>query len=255
MKDAYSFHASEKDAEDYYKQMIDAYNKIFSRCQIKTIMVEASSGSIGGSKSNEFMMGAKTGEDKIIVCEKCNWAANVEVAKERNCPKCNGPAKEKTAIEVGHIFQLGDKYSKTMGALFVDKDDKRKPIIMGCYGIGIGRLMAAIVEANFDDKGIIWPENIAPYKVYLIDLTNSSEGEKLYQQLQKEKIEVLFDDRDESAGVKFTDADLIGIPQRLVLSPKTIKNSEIEIKKRGEEKAKTIKIEDLLEKIKEQNES
>ena len=232
MKDAYSFHSKEEDFNQYYQKVTEAYQKIFKRVGINARMVEANSGSIGGNKSNEFMLLSETGEDKVYLCGGCDWAANAElVTNIKKCPACGGEIKQSNAIEIAHIFMLGDLYSKKMAAAFTDTDGKNKHFIMGCYGIGIGRLMAAIVEANHDEAGIIWPESIAPANVYLAEL-KSGEGKRVCDELIKEGIEVLYDDRDVSAGVKFSDADLLGIPFRLVVSEKT--GDKIEIKKRGD---------------------
>jgi len=154
---------------------------------------------------------------------------------------------EKNGIEVGHVFQLGYHYSKKMkGANFTDKDGKEKPFYMGCYGIGLGRTMATIVEAHHDDKGIIWPEEVAPFRVHLISLNKAEVADKVYEELTKNNIEVLYDDRDLSAGEKFADADLIGLPIRLVISAKTLKEDSVELKKRNEDKTKLLKIDQII---------
>ncbi len=251
MKDAYSFHADEEDFNQYYKKVIGAYHKIYKRCGLTAKMVEAHSGSIGGEKSNEFMILAKEGEDEIVMCEKCDWAANAEVAKDtKNCPSCSGKVKKANAIEAGHIFMLGDLYSKKMGANFVDKEGNKKPIIMGCYGIGIGRLVATIAEVLNDEKGIIWPKSVAPYDVHLVSLDENEKADKVYQDLVDAGLTVLYDDRKESAGVKFSDADLIGIPDRVTVSKKTISQDSVEIKKRDADKEELVKLEDLANRLK-----
>ena len=247
MKDAYSFHKNEDDLMKYYAKMSEAYRKIFKRVGVEIKIVEAHSGSIGGKKSQEFMLLSKTGEDKVYLCGACDWAANAELVTDINdCPACGGEIKWLNAIEVGHIFILSDLYSKKMGALFTDTDGKQKPFIMGTYGIGIGRLMAAVVEANHDEYGIIWPENIAPFKVYLVELVNGK-GKEIYEKFSKEGIEVLYDDRDTSAGVKFSDADLLGIPYRIVVSEKT--KGDVEIKKRGEKESRVISLDKAIEEL------
>jgi len=247
MKDAYSFHATEEDFNQYYQKVTEAYQKIFKRVGINTRIVEAHSGSIGGNKSNEFMLLSETGEDKVYLCGGCDWAANVELVTDiKKCPACGGEIKQSNAIEIAHIFMLGDLYSKEMGATFTDTDGKNKHFIMGCYGIGIGRLMAAIVEANHDEYGIIWPENIAPFKVYLAEL-KSGEGKKVYDELKNKGIEVLYDDRKVTAGVKFSDVDLLGIPWRLVISEKT--KSDVEIKKRSPKESRVISLDKAIEEL------
>ena len=154
------------------------------------------------------------------------------------------------AIEVGNIFQLGQYYSKLMNATFTDKKGKDQYYYMGCYGIGVDRTLATIVEAHHDAKGIIWPEAIAPFKVHLIDLGQKETAARIYQDMTEKGIEVLYDDReDKSAGEKFADADLIGIPYRVVVSEKTLKDNSVEIKKREESEVKLVKISSLTEKF------
>ena len=238
MKDLYSFHAQESDLKDFYEKVKEAYIKIYQRCGLQVKEVEADSGSIGGSLSHEFMLLAETGEDRILICSECGFAANVEkVGEIKDCPKCKSKLAEKNCIEAGHAFYLGAKYSQVMKANFIDKDGKIKPIYMGCYGIGLGRLMAAIVEVFHDDKGIIWPKTVAPFQVHLIAIEDKAgkvrtQAEKIYQDCQKAQIEILYDDRLKSPGEKFADADLLGIPIRLVISEKTLADNKVEIKER-----------------------
>ena len=387
MKDAYSFDADEAGAEKSYEKMFTAYNNIFRRCGLKYRPVEADSGSIGGSFSHEFMVMAESGEDAIVFCEKCNYAANLEKAeiarpekmaisekewlpmesietpnmrtieevssflnvspqqivktlifnadgkpcailirgdqevneiKVKNylgaaeveladdemimkatgaprgfagavgikskviadysimnlvnmvtgankedhhlknvnvgrdfqvesfadlrvsepgdaCPRCTGAIKFVRGIEVGHIFKLGTKYSKAMKAVYLDKDGKEKTMIMGCYGIGIGRTVAACIEQNFDDNGIIWPMSLAPYTTIITPVNINEKdvmkaSENIYSELVACGVEVILDDRDERAGVKFKDADLIGIPLRIVVGPKNLAQGHVELK-------------------------
>jgi prolyl-tRNA synthetase len=400
MKDLYSFDADEAGLDESYSKMTQAYNNIFTRCGLPAVMVEADSGAIGGKASHEFMLVAESGEDQIIYCASCGYAANAEKAtsvknpgreekplpveevstpglktieevasfigvdadqtlksvfyiadgelvfivirgdlevneiklknlvkctelhmateeetrtaglvegyasaidlkgvriiaddsiklgsnfiaganKEdahlRNvnyprdfrvdiisdialacaghaCPKCREKLLAERGIEVGHVFKLGTFLSERLGATYLDKDGNSKPIIMGCYGIGVGRLLAAAVEQNHDDKGILWPLPIAPYKVYLCalkieDPTVASAAEKLYSDLTNAGIEVLFDDREESPGVKFNDADLIGIPLRIVISSRTLKNNSVELKWRKEAQAQILSLDGLI---------
>jgi prolyl-tRNA synthetase len=249
MKDLYSFHTSEEDLDKYYQKVVEAYHNIYKRCQLKSIAVEASSGSIGGTSSHEFMILADSGEDKILVCEKKDWGINLEIGRGQNkCPLCGGKLELKNAIEAGHTFKLGTLYSQKMGANFMDKDGRQKPIVMGCYGIGLQRLMATIVEVHHDEFGIIWPKSVAPYDVHLVGLDLEDKkvaklAEEVYQKLIKAKIEVLYDDRLESAGVKLKDADLIGIPVRLVVSQKT--REKIEYKGRAEKSVKFLTIKQI----------
>jgi prolyl-tRNA synthetase len=173
------------------------------------------------------------------------------------CTKCNGELLAQQGIEVGHIFKLGIFLSERLGASFLDQDGISRPIIMGCYGIGVGRLLAAAVEQNHDEKGIIWPLAIAPYQIYLCALNMDNPdvaeaAERLYHDLGNANLEVLFDDREESAGVKFNDADLVGIPLRLTISPRTLKNQSVEIKWRREKQSELLPLQqELTDKIKE----
>ena len=395
MKDAYSFDADEAGAEISYEKMFAAYNKIFRRCGLQFRPVEADSGSIGGKYSHEFMVMAESGEDAMVFCEKCSYAANLEkaevakpekknvqekdwlplenihtpnmrtieevssflkvrpqdiiktlifnadgralavlirgdqevneikvknylgaaeleladdemikkatgaprgfagavkiktrviadysimnminfvtgankedyhlknvnivrdfsvesfadlriVEEKDSCPRCGGNIQFARGIEVGHVFKLGTKYSKAMKAAYLDKDGQEKIMIMGCYGIGIGRTVAACIEQNYDKDGIIWPVPLAPYHVIITPVNVNEKNifkaaENLYISMLAEGIEVIFDDRDERAGVKFKDADLIGIPFRVVIGQKNLSqgNVELKIRKTGENK-------------------
>ena len=256
MKDLYSFHTFEKEAIAFYEKVKQSYLKIFERCGLEAVVVEAESGTIGGSLSHEFMIMAETGEDKIVVCSKCKYGANIEKAGNiKKCPQCQGNLEKKNCIEVGHTFYLGTKYSQAMSAKFIDQKGQEKPIVMGCYGIGLGRLMAAIVEAFHDEKGIIWPEAVAPFQVHLLTLSEDKKiketADRLYNILLKGKIEVLYDDRnDKSAGQKFAEADLMGMPIRLVVSQKTIVEDAVEVKRRNEERVELVKIDKIYNYVK-----
>jgi len=405
MKDLYSFDVDEDGLDVSYQKMLQAYRNIYGRCELPVLLVEADSGAIGGKDSHEFMLIAETGEDEVIYCEKCNYAANADkavsvkrkigpeeplsleevatpgmktieglanflnipkdhtlkavfyaadgqvvfavirgdldvnevklqrllkctdlhlateaevstagisagyaspmglkgikivaddsvtgdinfvaggnkpdthiknvnyprdfkadivadIARARDgdaCPKCGGKLKSMPGIEIGHIFKLGTFLSTALGANFINESGNSHPIIMGCYGIGLGRLLAAVVEHYHDDKGIIWPLSIAPYQVYLCPLyredTNVVEvAEKLYRELQSAGLEVLFDDREESPGVKFNDADLLGIPLRVTVSPRTLQNNNVEMKWRAEKEAQLVLLDEAAAKIKE----
>ncbi|MEE9911195.1 MAG: proline--tRNA ligase [Deltaproteobacteria bacterium] len=406
MKDAYSFDADEAGAEKSYEKMFAAYNKIFRRCGLKYRPVEADSGSIGGSYSHEFMVMAESGEDAIVFCEKCSYAANLEKAEiarpektaapgndwlpmervetpdvrtieevsaflkvssgqivktlifaadgnpcavlirgdqevneikvknylgaaeleladdemimkatgaprgfagavgikvrviadysimnltnmvtganEENyhlqnvnigrdfqvesfadlrvavpgdaCPRCAGAVKFVRGIEVGHVFKLGTKYSKAMKAVYLDRDGKEKTMIMGCYGIGIGRTVAACIEQNFDENGIIWPMPLAPYTVIVTPVNINEKdvmkaAEDIYAELQACGVDAILDDRDERAGVKFKDADLIGIPLRVVVGPKNLKEGHVELKARRTGESKLYAVGDVVGEI------
>lgn len=243
MKDAYSFDANETIFKDTYRQMWQTYEQIFNRLGLKTVVVEADNGYIGGDYCHEFVVEAKNGESKFFTTDDGQEHIHEDLITKRKLDK--NRLTPKAGIEVGNIFQLGYHYTKLMkGATFVDKDGQEKPFYMGCYGIGLGRTMAAIVEVHNDDKGIIWPSSIAPYLVHLVGLnleqeTVRQQADNAYQNLTKQGIEVLYDDRtDVNAGAKFADADLIGIPYRLVVSAKT--GSQVEIKKRSQTESKLV---------------
>jgi len=246
MKDMYSFHRDEKDLYRFYDLVRDAYLKIFKRCGLQAIYTLAAGGDFTTNLTHEFQVVSDIGEDTIYVCQKCGYAENKEISKLKDgdkCSKCDGNVKEERAIEVGNIFPYGTKYSEAFNTQFTDENGEKKFVVSGAYGIGISRLMGVIVEKFNDENGIIWPESVAPFEVHLLALTGV-DGAKVYQDLQHEGIEVLYDDREVSAGQKFAEADLIGIPWRAVVSPK-LGNAKVEIKKRGEKEAKIINIHEL----------
>ena len=403
MKDAYSLDMNEEGLDISYNNMVNAYKKIYSRCSLPVVMIEADSGAIGGRESNEFVLITDSGEDTILQCTQCSYAANMEKAKLskpqnakedlltlkevstpeiktinalakflniptsktlksmfyivdgdvlcaairgdleineiklRNylkakevrtatlkeldsigltagsaspvgvegirvivddsvemganfvagankhdyhlintnyprdfqaeatldiamatsgskCPNCNALMKADRGIEVGHVFKLGTHYSEVLGAYYSDINGNQQPIVMGCYGIGVGRLLAAIIEQHHDDKGIIFPKSIAPYQVCITalnmqDSSVSNYANTLYENLQDNNIEVLFDDRLESPGAKLNDADIMGIPLRIVVSQRNIKQQLIEIKFRSEADASTIPIDQAIDQI------
>ena len=394
MKDLYSFDVDAEGLEVSYRKMVDAYRTIFERCGLPTIAVEADSGAIGGKESHEFILLAERGEDTVIHCSSCDYAANQErassvkealpqeeplplepvptpgaktieavagllgvpkaktykavfyaadaevilvairgdlevnetklknllkandvrladdgevkaagltpgytspvgvegvrtVADEsiatganfvagankpdthyknanyprdfavdvvadianaeagHGCPRCGSELRASRGIEVGHVFKIGTVYSEALGAYYLDRDGERRPIVMGSYGIGVGRLLAAAIEQNHDDKGIIWPAPIAPFQVHVVALGGdkpeiAAEAERLYTELEQAGLEVLLDDRDESAGVKFNDADLLGMPVRLTVSPRNVKQGQVELKRRAEAEASLV---------------
>jgi prolyl-tRNA synthetase len=405
MKDLYSFDADEAGLNQSYDKMLQAYQNIYARCGLPTLLVEADSGAIGGKDSHEFMVIAESGEDEIIYCSHCQYAANVDKAQSvkskveggkplpleevatpgaasieevasflkmpqshtlkavfyvadgklifvvirgdidvnevklknvldcfelrlateteiidadivagaaspigisgikvvaddsitsgtnfvagankpethlRNvnyprdfsvdivadvakahagdgCPRCDGKLLSTHGIEVGHVFKLGTFISEKLGAQFIGAKGVLQPIVMGCYGIGLGRLLAAAVEQNHDDKGTIWPLPIAPYHIYLCPLYRedskvSEVTENLYGKLEAEGLEVLFDDRQESPGVKFNDADLLGIPIRVTISPRTLETNSVEIKERSEKEPQLVPLEKIAARLKE----
>ena len=344
MKDAYSFDVSWEAADVSYQAMYDAYVRIFKRCGLRTKVVEADTGAMGGNFSHEFMVLADSGEDGIVECESCSYAANLEraerltpktdatstdkmpevvatpgmrtieevsatgapvgfvgpvglkipiyadvelktprvsatganaadshlvnvllgrdfqvteffdlvIAKEGDaCPRCGTRMREKRGIEVGHVFKLGTKYSKAFDAGFLDAEGNRQIIVMGCYGIGVTRTLQAVIEQSYDENGIIWPMSIAPYQVsVVVPNTGHAESvkvaEELIQKLEALGIDVLFDDRDERPGVKFKDADLMGLPIRAVISERSLAEGKVEVKRRTEKDKAMIPVSDAV---------
>jgi prolyl-tRNA synthetase len=403
MMDLYSFDTDEAGLDIAYEGMVEAYQKIFDRCGLETMLVDADSGAIGGKDSREFMAITESGEDEIIYCTACDYAGNVEKAvsvkskidngeplpleevatpgmgtieevagflniphshtlkavfyvadgemvfvvirgdldvneiklnnilkatelrmatepevieagivagaaspvglkgfrviaddsvnsgtnfvaggnkpdthvKNVNyprdfradivadiataragdqCPGCGADFVSARGIELGHIFKLGTIYSENFDAYFIDENGESRPDIMGCYGLGLGRTMAAVIEGNHDDKGIIWPVSIAPYHIYICPLYRegtavSEEAEKLYEELVAAGFEVLIDDREESPGVKFNDADLLGIPFRITVSQRTLEKNGVEFKKRSEKESEIVPLSEIVEKL------
>lgn len=249
MKDLYSFHASQEDLDSYYKKMIKAYVRVFKRCGIgkETHLALASGGSFS-KYSHEFQTVTGAGEDLIYFCRKCKTVINKELKVEK-CPDCQSSEfDEKKAVETGNIFKLGTKYSAPFELKFKDKDGLEKLVIMGCYGIGISRLMGAVVEINNDNKGIIWPKEISPFDIHLIQI--ESDARKIYKALQKKGLDVLYDDRsDISVGQKLAESDLIGISIRIIVSKRTLEKNSVEIKFRNNLKPELIKISRLFEKL------
>lgn len=243
MKDAYSFHETEEDLKKYYARCLQAYYKIFKRIGLKNVIdVKSDNGDMGGSMSHEFMLINEIGEDTIYTC-KCGFRANKETIKDDSklCPECKKELTETRGIEIGNIFQLGDKYSKSMNLFYTNREGKKLNPIMGCYGIGIGRAMASVLEESADDNGPVWNIETAPFNVHLITMSDktgavSKIANDIYQKLLENNIEVLFDDRDVRAGEKFADADLIAAPIRLIVSSKNLEKNVIEVKYRTNNK-------------------
>ena len=405
MKDAYSFDTNQEGMRLSYQAMSEAYGNIYKRCGLQPITAEADSGAIGGKYSHEFIVLTDSGEDTVVLCDTCGYAANTEraafaktarneespqvledvhtpgiktiqeladflhvptdktlkvvfyvagkelvvavirgdleineiklqntlavhdmrqatpeeveaaglvpgsaspiglsgaktvgddsirlgsnlaagankpeyhvlnvnyprdfdvdtiadIALARDgypCPNCDGRLAMRRGIEVGHVFDLGTRYSKAFGAIFPDKDAVHRPIVMGCYGIGVGRLLAAVLEMHHDEKGIVFPPSVAPYDVWLMGLNMENEEvarvtEELYQALQEKGVQVLLDDRTESAGVKFNDADLLGLPVRVVVSPRNLRQNAIEVKRRSDPEAVMVPRDEAIERVRE----
>jgi prolyl-tRNA synthetase len=244
MKDAYSFDKDEAGLDKNYQAVYEAYKRIFKRCGLEFLTVEADPGVMGGDVSHEFMVPAGDGEDIVLSCPKCNSIKTYKEGQKDSCAKCNSKLNRINTIEVGHIFKLGIKYSKVLGANFLDAEGKQRPIIMGCYGIGVSRLISAIIEQNHDKDGIIWPKEISPYQVVVLplDVTDKKimqSANDLYNDLEEKDVEALLDDRDERAGVKFKDADLLGISLQLIIGKESLEKNTVELKVRCNHK-KTI---------------
>src|SRR3989339_92414 len=250
MKDLYSFHKDEEDFSDFYEKSKQAYLNIFEKCGLNAVIAEADGGVFTDKYSHEFQVFTENGEDIIFSCETCGLHRNSEIVKEEKCPQCGGGMVKNKAIEVGNIFPLETRFSDAFGFSYLDKDGKEQPVLMGCYGIGPSRVMGSIVEVNHDEKGIIWPESVAPYSVHLVSLCKESadikKADELYETLTKQGVEVLYDDREgATAGQKFADSDLVGLPKRVVISPKTLAEDSVEIKERSSDKVEIIKIKEL----------
>lgn len=258
MKDCYSFHTTREDAEKTYARMKHAYETIFTRLGIRFLTVQADPGLIGGSLSHEFIMPAQSGEDTILHCESCKSAMAAFLAdgmpQKPNCPGCGKTQSKLTGMEIGHIFFLGTKYSSKMGAEFLDADGSRKPIEMGCYGIGVSRLISAIVEASHDEKGMIWPKSCAPYRALVISTMMDkpdvvAASERVYSDLSKAlQGDCLYDDRPARAGVKFNDADLVGIPVRVVLG-RGVAQGSAEIQERQGAATRTVPLDRVVDEV------
>jgi len=256
MKDAYSFHATTEDMEREFALMEETYKKIFTRLGLDFKVVEADSGAIGGAGSKEFMVLADSGEDTIMVCDSCDFGANVEVVAEdeKVCPKCAGALSQTKGIEAGHIFQLGTTYSEAMKAEFLNENQKLEPFVMGTYGIGVSRLLAGIIEQNHDEKGCVWTKESAPFSVDIIVAKAKKEdqmevAEKLYSELQAKGVDVLLDDRADKKtgfGVKVKDFELIGLPYAVVIG-NAIAEGNVELITRDGLNKETVSLDSIVE--------
>lgn len=279
MKDNYSFDIDEAGARHSYNAMFIAYLRTFARMGLKAIPMRADTGPIGGDLSHEFIVVAPTGESEVfyhksfddldVMSETSNvdfeadlqplvdrWTAEYAATDEmHDTAACDVPEADLIngrGIEVGHIFFFGDKYSTPMGALVQDNTGQKIPAQMGSYGIGVSRLVGAIIEASHDDDGIIWPEAVAPFKVGIINLRHGDEGttgvcDDLYAKLQAAGVEVLYDDRDERAGSKFSNMDLIGVPWQIVIGPRGVKNGMAELKCRATGEKSDVSLDTVLD--------
>lgn len=266
MKDGYSFDIDLEGAKKTYRRIFESYLKTFNRLGLTVIPVKADSGAIGGDMSHEFHIVAPTGESAIyydkafekLDFENTNfdkvsklYAAADEMHKPDECPIPPQNLKSARGIEIGHIFYFGTKYSDPLGAKVIGPDGKTITLEMGSYGIGVSRLVGGIIEANHDENGIIWPESIAPFKVGLINLKASDEkakelGDRLYKTLTEKGVEVLYDDRDERAGTKFADMDLIGLPWQIIIGSKTLETGLVELKNRKTQEKKEVPLDQVI---------
>ena len=269
MKDNYSFDLTIEGAKASYQAMLEAYVRTFARMDLTAIPVRASSGAIGGNLSHEFQILAETGESEIFYDAEYEnldvniltldrlqtlYAAADELHDPKNCPVPNERLKTARGIEVGHVFYFGTKYSVPLGAYVMGPDGKQVPVEMGSYGIGISRLVAAIIEAHHDEDGIKWPVSVAPFKVGLLNLKIKDEActklcEDLYDKLLQAGVEVLYDDRDMGTGTKFADMDLIGLPWQIIIGPRSVTSGQCELKNRRTGEKIELSLEDALKRV------
>jgi prolyl-tRNA synthetase len=236
MKDLYSFHTTEEDLDIFYQKAIQAYKNIFNRLGIgeKTFLTFASGG-VFSEFSHEFQTICEVGEDSIFVDRDKNIAVNQEVYNDEVLQKVNldkSKLEEVKAVEIGNIFKLGTRFSEPLGLTYLDEKGEKRPVIMGCYGFGPSRAMGLLTEIFADDRGLVWPLSVAPFAIHLISLDQNEKAEGVYKNLITKGFEVLFDDRAASAGEKFADSDLIGIPYRVIISSKGLSNNQYEVKNR-----------------------
>jgi len=241
MKDLYSLHESSDELDKYYWDVKDAYLRVFERLGLDTKVAEAGGGVFTDSKTHEFQVLSPSGEDTIYFKNGWEFWKNKEVMSEDELN--DSGIRSESAIEVGNIFRFGTVYSEKMGVFFTDDKGEKKYPYFGSYGIGLTRMVGVLAELFNDEKGLIWPESVAPFKVHLIGL--SERAEEVYKKLIDSKIEVLFDDRDVSAGEKFNDADLIGIPYRVIVSDR-LEENHVEVKKRNENDSKVMTLEEFV---------
>jgi prolyl-tRNA synthetase len=257
MKDLYSFSRSEEEFKKFYELCADSYLKIFRRVGIGDITYRtlASGGSFTDGFTDEFQAISEAGEDTIYVDKEKGIAINKEVYKEENIERLGlnkDNLKEEKSIEVGNIFPLGTRYSESLGLYYIDEKGESRPVIMGSYGIGLGRLIGTIVEVLSDDSGIVWPESVSPFKIHLVEISGEdskvkSYADKLYDRLEKAGVETLYDDRTGiRAGEKFADSDLIGISKRVVVSRKTLEAGVVEIVDRKTGKVELVSESELF---------
>ncbi len=252
MKDLYTFHESQECLQEWYDKVSVVYENIFKRCGIDFVRIEADNGDIGGTSSHEFMALCEIGEDVITYCRSCGYSANQEVSdlfEGAPCPNCEAEIEEAKGVELGHIFQLGTKYSESLNAKINDANGNLVPISMGCYGIGVSRIVMAVLEQHSKEGVVAWPEEIAPYNVHVIIGNSSNEEQidlanKLEEKYSKQGLACLVDDRDERMGSKLKDADLIGAPVKIVIG-KDFKDGYVEFRD-GAAEPELMQIDELV---------
>jgi len=259
MKDLYSFHRDKKDLDNYYEKVKKSYITIFKKLNLPVLIAEASGGTFS-RYSHEFQVVTEAGEDTLYYCSHCGFCQNAEIIEKKTiCPICHHSLEKLKGIEVGNIFKLKDKYSQPFNLKFKDLDGQEKFIQMGCYGLGVSRIMGALAEVSNDQKGLIWPAPVAPFQYYLLPLfSGQAKQDKLIkkqidllsQKLEAFQKDVLIDDRqDVTNGEKLMDSDLLGIPYRIIISAKTLEKKSLELKERKTKRIKIIKIKDFFDKL------
>ena len=252
MKDSYSFALRQEDLDAAFDAHERAYNNIFKRCGLDVVVASADNGAMGGSDSKEFVALLESGEDTLVIAPS-GLAANQEVWKLQDGYEAldgSGKVILKKGLELGHIFKLGTRYSEAFKVRLQDKDGHAKPLIMGSYGIGIERLLAAVAETYCDDKGLVWPTSVAPFEVMLLELGDTKgKAEEIYKTLLERKVNVLFDDRNERAGVKFAEAEMIGVPLQIIVSSKRIEDNSVELRDRRTGEARELSLHGLYNEI------
>jgi prolyl-tRNA synthetase len=254
MLDAYSLDADQGSMDSTYTQVGLAFARILGRCGIAFVTAVADGGEMGGSETTEYHVLSAAGEDTLLVCGTCGYAVNTEVTiahgQQNECPRCGTQLEQQPGIEIGHIFKFGTRYAEALGAQFLDHTGRMQPIMMGSYGIGIERLLHVILEQHHDNQGIIWPAEVTPFDIHLVYVGRTEAGrlqaEQIYTELSAARLRVLFDDRSESAGIKFADADVIGVPIRVLSNDRLSGAGLVEIKRRHDGEVRQLKREELV---------
>ena len=246
MKDAYSFHRDREGLGQKYSEFLEAYREIFDRLGLEYSEVSAENGSMGGSRSHEFMAEAEVGSDTYLKCIRKDCIYGTKDLEKENCSDCGGELEKVNGIEIGHCFMLNDRYSDSMGLTFTDQEDGEKNVLMASYGIGVSRLISAIIEQNNDEKGITWNQEVSAFSTAIITARHEEEVEKkaeeIYQELDEDEV-LLYED-EQSVGEQFAEADLIGINRKIILGNNYLETGKIEVEKREGE---TVEAEDLGE--------